>query len=365
MKQPRRTSRKNSASVGYKEIWEVLRVLHSGNFAQGEKVSYFESRLSESLCPGTHSVVNSGTSALIAALTYFNLQPGNEVIVPSFTFAATANAVVLAGGTPVFADIDPTTYTISPADIARKVTPNTVGVIPVHLFGLCADMPEIMSIANHKNLFVVEDAAQAHLAEISGQVSGSFGDAGCFSFYPTKNMTSIEGGSIVSTNMNLVNHVRMIRNQGMIKRYENEIPGFNFRMTEVAAAVGSTQLKKLSRMTEIRKRNAFLYIENLRHISVPLTPAGYEHVYHQFTVRVQENVRAGLKKFLNDRGVSADIYYPTPVHKLKPYIDTNISLPETDQLAKECLSLPVGPRYREKDILQICKLANEYVNSHR
>ena len=359
-----RTVNRNSPSVGFKEMWEVLRVLRSGGLAQGARVASFEEALSEKLSPGMHAAVNSGTSALISALSYFDLKPDDEVIVPSFTFAATANAVVLAGGKPVFAEVDPLTYTICTEDIKQKVNSKTVGILPVHLFGLCADMQEIKLIADHNDLFVVEDAAQAHLATIAGKRAGTFGDAGCFSFYPTKNMTSIEGGSVVSNNLDLITHVKMLRNQGMLRRYENEIPGFNFRMTEVSAAVGDVQLNKLAKMTKIRKCNAQIYIDNLKGVTIPIVPLGYEHVYHQFTIRVPDHLRPGLKNYLNENNVLADVYYPTPVHRLKPYFDSSVSLPVSDQIARECLSLPVGPRYTGKNISKICELVNYYVGSH-
>ncbi len=350
--------------VGFREFAKTISILRSGFFAQGSEVAKFEAELAKNLSRYEHRTLNSGTSALISALSFFNLKPGDEVIVPSFTFAATANAVVLAGGVPIFADIDEKTYTICPESIENKISNRTVGIVPVHLYGLCADMVRIQEIAKRLDLFVIEDAAQAHLASVGDVKAGEFGDAACFSFYPTKNMMSLEGGSVTSNNLELIKHVQLLRNQGMLKRYENEIPGYNFRLTEVAAGIGRIQLSRLPKLTKLRQRNAGIYLKNLKDVSLPLVPEGYAHVFHQFTIRVDPLIRDGLLSALRSQGISADIYYPTPVHLLKPYSHKQPKLPVTERISRECISLPVGPKYRKKDIRAISRAVNNYVQGN-
>jgi dTDP-4-amino-4,6-dideoxygalactose transaminase len=352
---------RNSPVTGFRELARTIRILQSGSFAQGSEVAKFESELAKNLSRYEHKAVNSGTSALISALSFFKLKEGDEVIVPSFTFAATANAVVLAGGVPVFADIDEETYTICPISIESKVSSRTVGIVPVHLYGLCADMVRVMEIAKRFDLFVVEDAAQAHLASLGNVKAGEFGNAACFSFYPTKNMMSLEGGSVTSENSELIKHVQLLRNQGQLKRYENEIPGYNFRLTEIAAGIGRVQLSRLPKLTKLRQRNAHLYRRYLKNVSLPQVPKGYVHVFHQFTIRVDPLIRDGLLTVLRSKGISADIYYPTPVHLLKPFSHNQSTLPVTERVSRECISLPVGPKYRKKDIRAISRAVNKYV----
>jgi dTDP-4-amino-4,6-dideoxygalactose transaminase len=353
--------KRNSPVIGFRELARTMRILQTGSFAQGSEVSKFESELKKSLSHYEHRAVNSGTSALISALSFYNLKPGDEVIVPSFTFAATANAVVLAGGVPIFADIDAETYTICPGSIESKISSRTVGIVPVHLYGLCANMVRIMELAKKFNLFVIEDAAQAHLASLGNVKAGEFGNAACFSFYPTKNMMSLEGGSVTSENPELIKHVEKLRNQGMLKRYENEIPGYNFRLTEIAAGIGRVQLTRLPKLTRLRQRNARLYRQYLKYVSLPQTPKGYVHVFHQFTIRVDPLIRDGLLTELKSKGISADVYYPTPVHLLKPFSHNQSRLPVTERMSRECISLPVGPKYRKKDIRAISAAVNNYV----
>jgi dTDP-4-amino-4,6-dideoxygalactose transaminase len=355
---------KNSPVIGIKEFARTFRILRSGSLAQGSEVKMFETELAENLSRHQHAVVNSGTSALVSALSFFHLSPGDEVIVPSFTFAATANAVVLAGGVPIFADIDEETFTICPESIESVISKRTVGIVPVHLYGLCANMVSIMEIATRFKLFVVEDAAQAHLASIGKVKAGEFGNAACFSFYPTKNMTSLEGGSVTSGNPDLIKFVQLIRNQGMLKRYENEIAGFNFRLTEIAAGIGRAQLSRLPKLTQLRQRNARLYQENLKNVKLPKIPDDYTHVFHQFTIRVNPLIRDELLSSLRSKGISADVYYPTPVHQLKSFSQSELRLPVTERVSRECISLPVGPKYRKRDIRAIVRAVNEFVGGN-
>jgi dTDP-4-amino-4,6-dideoxygalactose transaminase len=290
--------------------------------------------------------------------------PGDEVIVPSFTFAATANVVALVGAKPIFVDIDPKTYCLNPVLIQGAITSRTKAIIVVHLYGLPADMIKISQIAREKSILVIEDAAQAHIASIDGKMVGTFGDAAAFSFYPTKNMTSLEGGSVTSGNPDLIKFVQLIRNQGMLKRYENEIAGFNFRLTEIAAGIGRAQLSRLPTLTQLRQRNARLYQENLKNVKLPEIPEDYTHVFHQFTIRVNPLIRDELLSSLRSKGISADVYYPTPVHQLKSFSQSESKLPITERVSRECISLPVGPKYRKRDIRAIAREVNEFVGGN-
>lgn len=334
----------------------VNRVLKSLALAQGPEVKSFESEFSKLVDNRECVAVNSGTSALHLCLIALGIGPGDEVIVPSFTFAATANVVALVGATPVFVDIDPLTYCLNPSLVTSAITAKTKAIVVVHLYGLPADMVSITKIAKENSLLVVEDAAQAHMASINGKMVGTFGDAAAFSFYPTKNMTSGEGGMIVLRESDKARTCRLLRNQGMEKRYQNELPGFNLRMTDIHAAIGRVQLKKLPEMTEKRLQNAAYLSENLSTESVPFVPQGHKHVFHQYTVRIKEN-RELFSTKLNEFGIGNDVYYPTQVHKL-PSFKLLIELPVTEIATREVLSLPVHPGLRKKDLHRIASAFN-------
>ena len=338
------------------ERFAVNKVLKSGILAQGPEVKNFEIEFSKIVGDRECVAVNSGTSALHLSLISLGIGPGDEVIVPSFTFAATANVVALVGAKPVFVDIDPKTYCIDPVLIKAAITPKTKAIIVVHLYGLAADMPSIEKIAKENSILIVEDAAQAHMANISGAPVGTFGDIAAFSFYPTKNMTSGEGGMIVVSNAEQARTCRLLRNQGMEKRYQNEIPGYNLRMTDIHAAIGRSQLRKLNEMTEKRIFNAEYLSDNLENESVPFVPSKYKHVYHQYTVRISQN-REGFSKALGEAGIGNDIYYPTPVHKL-PSFNLSLELHETEVASKEVLSLPVHPGLSKRDLRRIVSVFN-------
>ena len=334
----------------------VSRVLKSLSLAQGPEVKSFESEFSK-LVEGRDCVaVNSGTSALHLCLISLGVGPGDEVIVPSFTFAATANVIALVGAKPVFVDIDPMTYCINPQLVKAAVTPKTKAIIVVHLYGLPAEMNEIVKIAKEHSLLVIEDAAQAHIASIDNKMVGTFGDAAAFSFYPTKNMTSGEGGMAVLSDSNQARVCRLLRNQGMEKRYQNEIPGFNLRMTDIHAAIGRVQLRKLSRMTETRIQNANYLNANLDTDYLPFVPEGHKHVFHQYTLRIKKRREEFSKKLL-EHGIGNDVYYPTQVHKL-PSFKTDLNLPETQSATEEVLSLPVHPGLSKKDLKRIVSAFN-------
>jgi len=343
--------------IGKAERRAVDRVMRSGLLAQGTEVSSFEKEFSKFVEDRECVAVNSGTSALHVALLSLGIGKGDEVIVPSFTFAATANSVALTGATPVFVDIDPRTFCIDPLAITKAITSKTKAIQVVHLYGLPAEMPEIMKIAKKHKLLIIEDAAQAHLASIQGKPVGTFGDAAAFSFYPTKNMTSGEGGMIVYKNPSAARIARLYRNQGMEKRYENEIVGFNLRMTDIHAAIGRVQLSNLVKKTKQRQENAAYLSEKISNsVSVPFVPNGYSHVFHQYTVKVQGN-RDYFAQKLSDSGVGSGVYYPTPVHLL-PAFNKKKNLPNTSLACKQVLSLPIHPGLSGKDLRTIVNAVN-------
>jgi len=344
--------------IGDEERAAVDAVLQSGMLAQGPEVAAFEREFSDALVAGRPTAaVNSGTSGLHLGLLAAGIGPGDEVIVPSFTFAATANAVVLAGAVPVFADIEPDSFNLDPDSVARAIGPNTAAIMPVHLYGHPADMGRLSALAAEHSLALFEDAAQAHAATLDGRQVGTFGDWAMFSLYPTKNMTSGEGGMVVSASAATDERVRLLRNQGMARPYENEIAGFNARMTDLHAAIGRAQLRKLAGWTEQRRRNAARFDAELTGVVTPPVADGAEHVYHQYTIRVAED-RDGFARALREQhGIGTGVYYPTPVHRL-PVFGLELDLPETERAAREALSLPVHPSLSERDVDRIVSAVN-------
>ena len=343
--------------IGDDERQAVDRVLQSGMLAQGPEVKAFEDEFSEIVDKRHCIAVNSGTSALHLALVAAGIRQGDEVIVPSFSFAATANAVRLAGATPVFADIEQDYFNLSPSAVEAAITPRTRAIMPVHLYGHPAAMTELTAICQRHNLLLFEDAAQAHAASLNGVPVGAFGVAGSFSFYPTKNMTSGEGGMVTTGCDHIARQLRLLRNQGMERRYENEVIGFNTRMTDIHAAIGRVQLKKLAGWTKQRQDNAQFLSNNISGVVTPPTASGAIHVFHQYTIRVVDQDRDKFAEELVKRGVGCGVYYPTPIHRL-PSFGLTIDLPVTEQVALQCLSLPVHPSLSKKDLETIVETVN-------
>lgn len=345
--------------IGSEERAAVDAVLQSGGLAQGPEVAAFESEFSATAVHGALCIaVNSGTSAQHLAMLAAGIGPGEAVIVPSFTFAATANSVALTGATPVFVDIEEESFCIDPEAVLAAITPQTRAVMPVHLYGHPANLNRLIAICEAHNLLLIEDAAQAHLASLDGRPVGTWGLAGSFSFYPTKNMTAGEGGMITTFDSELARTVKLLRNQGQEIRYQNEIVGFNNRMTDIHAAIGRVQLRKLRAWTEQRQSNATFYDANLHGVKVPMVTPGAVHVYHQYTIRVIDHDRDRFAKELADRGVGSGVYYPIPSHEL-PAFNRDLDLPQTSMAAKQVLSLPVYPSLSERDRDRVVAAVNE------
>jgi perosamine synthetase len=340
------------------EIEGIRAVLDSGILAQGDVVAEFEDRFAEYVGASHGVATNSGTSALHAALAALGVGEGDEVITTPFTFIATATSILMQRARPVFCDIDPETYNINPDLIAEAVTKRTKAIIAVHLYGLPCDMRPILEIAQDYGLKVVEDACQAHGAEYHGKRAGSIGDAGVFSFYPTKNMTTGEGGIITTSDHKLAEKAGMIRNHGQSQRYVHVMMGYNYRMTNIAAAIGLSQLEMLDQFNAKRRENAGYYDKNLK-VKTPFVPDGLKHVYHQYTIEVEGRER--FLKHLERHGVGYGVYYPIPVHKQPLFKDYNdIALPNTEAASERVVSLPVHPGLTEEERDMVVQTVNSY-----
>ncbi len=342
--------------IGEEEKRAVIDVLESGQISPGKKVEEFEHAFA-SYVGAKHAIAtSSGTTAIKAILMVNKIGPGDEVIVPSLTFGATASPVLFCGARPVFADIDPDTFNISPQSIQEKITAKTKAIMPVHLFGLPCEMKAIAEIANDKKLILVEDACQAHGAEYFGKKIGSE-NTSAFSFYATKNMTTGEGGMVTTNNDAIADGCRRVRNHGQSTRYQYVELGYNFRMTNIHAAIGIEQLKKLDAMNAARIKNASFLRENLPPmIKIQKQIAGAKHSYHLFSARMKN--RDKTLKILNEAGIESGAYYPTPVHKTELYkkLGHNTSLPNTELVCREIFSLPIHPSLTEEDLFYITEV---------
>ncbi|EMY35675.1 pyridoxalphosphate-dependent aspartate aminotransferase superfamily protein [Arthrobacter crystallopoietes BAB-32] len=345
--------------IGDEERAAVDAVLVSGMLAQGSEVASFEQEFSQVLLDGRAAVaVNSGTSGLHLGLLAAGIGPGDEVIVPSFTFAATANSVALAGATPVFADIEPDHYCLDASAAEQLITERTKAVMPVHLYGHPANMGALGTLAEKHGLAVFEDAAQAHGAALHGRPVGTFGAFAMFSLYPTKNMTSGEGGMVATGDHDVERRLRLLRNQGMERQYENELIGFNARMTNLHAAIGRVQLGKVRGWTARRQANAAFLDANLEGVATPAVAEGATHVYHQYTIRVPEGERDRFASALKEEyQIGSGVYYPIPNHRL-PSFNRLADLPVTEAAARQVLSLPVHPSLDEEDLDRIATAVN-------
>jgi dTDP-4-amino-4,6-dideoxygalactose transaminase len=339
-------------AIGDEEYDRVRQVLESGQLADGPEVRSFEREFAE-FCDVTHAVATTnGTTALQAALEALGVGAGDKVLTTPFTFIATANAVQFAGGTPIFADIDPETFALDPAAVESRLQAengDVAAILPVHLYGLPADMAELRAIADEFDVPLVEDAAQAHGATYDGRRVGSLGDAACFSFYPTKNMTTGEGGIVTTDDEALADRIRRFVDHGRGAEGRHVELGHNFRLSSVAAAMGRVQLQNLPDYNQARRRNAEHYTDALSesHIETPSTPDDRTHVYHQYTIRVDQRDR--LADHLDAAGVGTGVYYPRALHEEPVYDDGMRTFPVAERAAREVLSLPVHPALSEQE----------------
>ena len=337
--------------IGPEEVAAVTEVLHSGMLAGGRRVAELEDRFAAFIGVKHAIAVSNGTVALMCLFEGLGMGPGDEVITVGHTFNATVSSILSTGATPVFVDIERETYLIDAGRIEAAITPRTRAICPVHLFGLPADMAAITAIADRHGLAIVEDACQAHAATFDGRRVGSFGH-GAFSLYGTKNMTTGEGGLITTDDDRLADWIRLYRNQGMRERYRHEMLGYNFRLTDLAAAIGLCQLDKLERNTDRRRAIAARYDAAFADLPIvtPVIPVGRTHVFHQYTIAVDDD-RDGIVADLTEAGIGTGIYYPIPVHR-QPYVlerGLGADLPTTDWASGHTLSLPMYPTLAVED----------------
>jgi len=337
-------------------VWETMA---SGLLAQGPRVREFEERFA-ALIGTAHAVAtSSGTTALHLALLGYGIGPGDEVVTVPFTFIASANSVLYTGARPVFVDVDERDFNMDPALVEAAITPRTRALMPVSLYGQPAQMEVLAEIAERRGLALVEDACQSHAASIGERHSGTWG-AGTFSFYPTKNMTTGEGGMLTTDDGDLAERVRLLREHGMKVRYHHDIVGYNFRMTDIAAAIGLAQIEKLAGYNSRRRAIAARYDAELRGVVTPHVRPGVTHVYHQYTIRVTR--RDAFAEALKERGVGSAIYYPIPVHRQTPFVALGYggdSYPVTDLLTEQVLSIPVHPSLSDDEVTTVVEAVNE------
>ena len=341
--------------IGDEEINNVVEVLKSGIIAQGPKVEEFEQKFADWVGAEYGIAVNSGTSALHTALFSCDIGEGDEVITTPFTFIATGNSILYNKAKPVFVDIDLKTYCLNPELIEDKITENTKAILPVHLYGQSANMDKINDIAEKYGLIVIEDAAQAHGATCKGNKVGSMGDMSCFSFYPTKNMTTSEGGMITTDDEELAEKARSFRAHGSSVRYHHDTIGYNFRMTDVSAAIGLAQLEKINEFNEKRILNASYLNEGLSDVEgviIPYCAYDSKHVYHQYTIRVDKANRDEWVEIIKECGVGCGIHYPIPLYNQAVYKKLEIegNCPNANLVAESVISLPVHPSLTKEDL---------------
>lgn len=331
----------------------VLEVLDSGWYILNERVREFEKKFAD-FCRVKNTVcVSSGTAAIFLSLLALDIKRGDEVIIPSFSFIATATPIIALGAKPVFVDIDTETYTMDIEKTRKAVTKRTKAIMPVHLYGHPANMDPLKEIAEENDLYIVEDACQAHGAEYKKQRIGGIGDVACFSFYPSKNMTVCgDGGAVVTNNNEIAEKIRKLRDHGRVDKYVFDLVGYNLRFNEIQAAIGIKQLEKLPEWNESRRKIAKMYDEALESLVVtPKEAAWAKHVYHVYVIRTAK--RKELMEFLKLNGISTIVHYPVPIHK-QPAI-TNVlgaqpKLRNTEKFAEEVLSIPMHPKLTKNEV---------------
>lgn len=350
----------------------IQQVIDSTSFVKGPQVASFAAHLEEHLQVGHVIPVANGTEAIQIALMALGLKPGDEVITPTFTFIATAEVVALLGLTPVVVDVDYDTFNIDIDAVERAITPKTKAIVPVHLFGQCADMEKLMKLAKRHNLYVVEDACQAidsvyTFSDGTKRKAGCIGHIGCTSFFPSKNLGCYgDGGAIFTDDEQLAERCKIIANHGMVVRYHHELIGVNSRLDSIQAAILDVKLKRLDDYTHARQNAAAYYdeqLDGLNNIKIPTRANNSTHVFHQYTLRVTDGRRDALKQHLADKGVPSMIYYPIPLHRQKAYQDpryTPNDFPNAEKLAQEVLSLPMHTELDDEQLALICKAIKDF-----
>jgi perosamine synthetase len=354
--------------IGDEEIKAVGEVLKSGMLAQGESVKRFEDEFSNYLGVKNSIAVSNGTVALDLAIKALGLKPGDEVITPAFTFIATANCALYQGLRPVFADVEERTFNIDPEDLQKKITPRTRAVVGVHLYGQPFNLSAVQEICQDGGIALVEDCAQAHGAEYQGKKVGSFGTTGCFSFYPTKNMTTGEGGMITTDDDDLAARLRLLRNHGDTGKYNHVSLGYNYRMMNLQGAIGQVQLQRLEEFTAKRINNAAFLNKSIKikGISTPYQANNVRHVYHQYVVRIEDSFassREKLMEYLQAKGIGSAAHYPKAVYEQPLYRElgyTNENCPVSEDVSRRVMSLPVHPSLSEEDLQYIAKTINSF-----
>lgn len=342
----------------------LMAVFESGRYILGENVTSLENEIAKYSDTEIGIGVNSGTDALKIALTAIGIGPGDEVITSPFTFVSPVEVVHLTGATPVFADVDPTTFCLDPKQVEKKITSHTKAILPVHLYGQTADMTAIMEIADKHHLLVVEDSAQAIGAKHAGKYAGTFGMAGCISFYPTKNLGAAgDGGMVLTHDEDLANKMRLLRNHGNASFYHYTSLGYNSRLDEVQAAILRVKLKHLTEWLNARREKAAIYNDLLKdsHVITPVEGPNNWHTYHQYTV--QTPYRDELRNWLREVGIDSMVYYPEPLHIQKPYQHLGYhegDFPQAEKLCKEVLSLPIYPELSKASIQEVCARICEF-----
>jgi len=351
-------------AVGEDEIDAVAAVMRTGMLATGPEVTQFEEEFA-GYCGVEHAVgMNSGTAALHTALRALGVGHGDEVIVPAFTFIATAMSVSMCGAKPVMVDVEEHCYTIDPEEVSEHLNAKTKAVIGVHLFGQPFAVDPVVEICGDADVLLVEDCAQAHGAMYKGKKIGGFGAAGCYSFYPTKNMTAGEGGMVTTNDAALADHCRRIANHGQSNKYLHTELGYNYRMTSIGAAIGRVQLRKLDAMNRQRQANAAYYTNHLdvRGLRTPVIRAGCTHVFHQYVTKITDAFptdRETVMTFLREKGIGSAVHYPMPVHRQPLYAgDHGVGCPVSDDVSERVLSLPVHPGVTEENCAYIVETIN-------
>jgi len=356
-------------SIGTEEIEAVTRVLETGQLAQGETVYQFEQEFSEHFGYTGSAAVANGTAALHVALLAAGVKPGDKVLTTPFTFVATSNAILYCNAVPVFVDVDEASFNISPEAIRKAANdyPEARYLLLVHLFGQSCEMDKIAEIAKEFNLTIIEDCAQAHGATYQSKPVGTFGCGGTFSFYPTKNMSTGEGGMIVSQDTQFLETSKLLINHGSKQRYVHEVLGYNYRMTNISAAIGIEQLKKIDRMNSARRKNAEYYFSNIYNslVTLPFVHEYSHHVFHQFTITTTH--RDQLVSYLSEKGIGTGIHYQLPVHKqmhIKEYLASvkhkQYSCPTAEKLSEQVLSIPVNPELSMEDLEYVVQTINNF-----